>query len=137
MTSYEPSGGDRYHQQQIPSVSLPSIMPSPLSARFSLQKLQKLSNFIPFSWTPGATAIASCIMSSSGSPSQNPDGFESVPLMSCAEDHAQCTTERGFVCRDKQLEKLKSRLSQETFTGTGSCFMVSACKGCRATEVSL
>ncbi|KAI6035550.1 hypothetical protein F5J12DRAFT_934248 [Pisolithus orientalis] len=137
VTSYEPSGGDRYHQQQIPSVSLPSIMPSPLSARFSLQKLQKLSNFIPFSWTPGATAIASCIMSSSGSPSQNPDGFESVPLMSCAEDHAQCTTERGFVCRDKQLEKLKSRLSQETFTGTGSCFMVSACKGCRATEVSL
>ncbi|KIN95653.1 hypothetical protein M404DRAFT_298731 [Pisolithus tinctorius Marx 270] len=93
-------------------------MPSPLSARFSLQKLQKLSNFIPFSWTPGATAIASCIMSSSGSPSQNPDGFESVPLMSCAEDHAQCTTERGFVCRNKQLEKLKSRLSQETFTAT-------------------
>ncbi|KAI5982282.1 hypothetical protein EDC04DRAFT_2844362 [Pisolithus marmoratus] len=132
VTSYK---RDCYHQQQALSVSLPSIIP-PLSARFSLQKLQKLSNFIPFSWTPGATAGASCIMSSS-SFSQNSDVLESVSLMSSADNHAQCTTERRFVCKDKQLEKLRSRLSQETLMGTSSCYMVSACNGCRANEVSL
>lgn len=136
MTSYESSDFDCYHQQQTPPVLPPFVMPSPLSARFSLQKLQKLSNFIPFSWTPGATAVASCIMSGS-STSQSPDASESVPLMSGADNHAQCTTERRFVCRDKQLEKLRSRLSRETPMGSGSCFMVSACKGCRAGEVSL
>ncbi|KAI6122819.1 hypothetical protein EDD17DRAFT_1473555 [Pisolithus thermaeus] len=136
VTSYESSDFDCYHQQQIPSVLPPLVMPSQLPARFSLQKLQKLSNFIPFSWTPGATAVASCIMSSS-STSQSPDASESVPLMSGADNHAQCTTERRFVCRDKQLEKLRSRLSLGTPMGSGSCFMVSACKGCRAGEVSL
>ncbi|KAG6333765.1 hypothetical protein ID866_5327 [Astraeus odoratus] len=107
-------------------------MSSPLSARLSLQKL---SSFIPFSWTPGAATVASCILPSySSRPSL--DMMESAPS-SDTGDNVPRTTERRFVSRDKQLEKLRSRLSLEKFVGTGPCSMVSACKGCMAGEVNL
>jgi len=115
------------------STSLSSIMSSPLSTRLSLQKI---SSFIPFSWTPGAATAASHIVSSLPN-SSSPDSMESASLLSGAGGHVPRATERRFVSRDKQLEQLRSRLSLEKSTGAGSCSMVSACKGCRAGEVYL
>ncbi|KIK99714.1 hypothetical protein PAXRUDRAFT_30357 [Paxillus rubicundulus Ve08.2h10] len=103
-------------------------MSSPLAARLSFQTL---SNFIPLSWTPGAAAVAvaSCIIpSSSGNTSV--DAAESAPLLSDAGSSTPRPVERRFVSKDKQMEKLRSRLSFERRNGTTPCSMVSACKGC-------
>ncbi|KAL4075685.1 hypothetical protein J3A83DRAFT_4088091 [Scleroderma citrinum] len=117
----------------VPSTSLTSIMSSPLSARLSLQKI---SSFIPFSWTPGATTVASHIAPALSS-SSSLDSAKSASLLSSDGDYVRRAAERRLVPRDKQLERLRSRLSLERSTGASSCSMVSACKGCRAGEVYL
>lgn len=65
------------------------------------------------------------------------DAAESAPFLSDAGHDASRPTDRRYVSKDKQLEKLRSRLSHERRNGTGTCSMVSACKGCRADEVYL
>ncbi|KAH7888077.1 hypothetical protein F5I97DRAFT_1936078 [Phlebopus sp. FC_14] len=132
VTALEPGRSSicEYPCGEAPSTSLSFFMSSPLSARLSFRKL---SNYIPLSWTPGAAAVSSCIVPSS----MSVDLAESDPLLS---DHGVDTgrpTERKFVSKDKQLEKLRSRLSLEREYGDGLCSVVSPCKGCRVGEVFL
>ncbi|KIJ70411.1 hypothetical protein HYDPIDRAFT_105122 [Hydnomerulius pinastri MD-312] len=108
-------------------------MSSPLAARLSFQKL---SSFIPLSWTPGAAAVAACIVPSSSS-NMSMDAAESAPLLSDAGNAARRSTERRFVAKDKQLEKLRSRLSFERKNGIAPCSTVNACGSCKAGTVYL
>lgn len=80
--------------------SFSSIMSSPLSARISFQTL---TNFIPISWSQRSNVPASLSSGVDGAP--KPDDVTprraSVPL------------KRGFVSKERQLEKLRSRLERE------------------------
>ncbi|KAF9224338.1 hypothetical protein BS17DRAFT_703418 [Gyrodon lividus] len=122
-----------YSHAQAISTSLSSIMSSPLAARLSFQKL---SDFIPSSWAPGAAAAASCIFSSSSS-NMSVDAAESAPLLSNAGNCTPRPAEWRFVSKDKQLEKLRNRLSFERKNGMVPCSTMSACKGCSAGDISL
>jgi hypothetical protein len=123
----------QYPHAQATSTSLSPIMSSPLAARLSFQTL---SNFIPLSWTPGAAAVALCIIPSSSS-DISVDAAQSAPLLSDAGGSTPRLAERKFVSKNKQMEKLRSRLSFERRNGIAPCSMVSACKGCSAGDVYL
>ncbi|KAG5644924.1 hypothetical protein DXG03_007389 [Asterophora parasitica] len=89
----------------IPSSSFSSIMTSPLSARLTFQTF---TNFIPMSW------------SQVSAPPPPVDGESAPktrgilpPTESASQQHAQTPSKRGFVSKEKQLEKLRSRLERE------------------------
>ncbi|KAF8138121.1 hypothetical protein EV363DRAFT_1427071 [Boletus edulis] len=110
--------------------SLSSITPNTPAAR---SPFQKLSHFISFSWTPGATAVASYIVpSNSDSPS-----VEAVATATSPSNGTTRPAERRFVSKVRQLEKLRSRFSLEKKNGIMPCSMVGACKGCSAGNVYL
>ena len=111
--------------------SLSSIMSYPLAAR---SPFQKLSNFISFSWTPGATTVASYITPSSSS---SPSTEAAVTVASLSNNGTTHPAQRNFVSKARQLEKLRSRFSLEKKNGMSPCSMVGACKGCSAGNVYL
>lgn len=113
--------------------SLSTIMSNPLAARLPFQKLSKL---ISFSWTPGATAVASFIdPSNSGNPSV--EAADTAVSLSGIDNGANRPAKQRFVSRSRQLEKLRSRFSLEKKNGITPCSTVSACKGCSAGDVYL
>lgn len=105
-------------------------MSNPLAVRLPFQKL---SHFMSLSWTPGAAAVASYIVPNNSGPSVSTT--DSANLLPGVGSGATCPDQRGFVSKARQLEKLRSRLDFEKKDGIMPCSMVSACKGCSATEV--
>ncbi|KAG8218326.1 hypothetical protein J3R82DRAFT_3940 [Butyriboletus roseoflavus] len=120
------------HAQDTSPLSF--IMSNPLAARLPFQKL---SNFISFSWTPSATAVASYLdPSSSGSPCKV-EAADNAASLSGIDNGATCPAQWKFASRARQLEKLRSRFSLEKKDGITPCSTVSACKGCSAGDVYL
>jgi hypothetical protein len=94
--------------------SFASIMSSPLSTRISFQTL---TNFIPAVWSPRnhvpETVASPCLATRRLSSEPVP---EDGPLLSSQEQTKEpvgVTWKRGYVSKEKQLEKLRSRLERE------------------------
>ncbi|KAG6919315.1 hypothetical protein DXG01_007448 [Tephrocybe rancida] len=88
----------------VSSSSFSSMMTSPLSSRISLQSF---TNFIPLSWSQRSIAPAAPI----------PNNTESVQkasnVLPLREAAPVTPLKRGFVSKEKQLDKLRCRLERE------------------------
>lgn len=115
--------------------SFSSIMSSPLSARLSFQTL---TNFIPLSWSPSANPVGSAVAtlcripesSSSSSSSSNDNKTEllSEPgIVARVIKDVSVVQKRGYVSKEKQLEKLKGRLQRD---GAVMRSTVDICRNC-------
>ncbi|TFK43312.1 hypothetical protein BDQ12DRAFT_731347 [Crucibulum laeve] len=112
--TYEhPHSQDSPISSAIPATSsFSSLMSSPLSARLSLQTF---TNFIPMAWHPIANSAAGSAASMAASLCLNAgneydtDNKVSKPSRAMASE----SRVRGFVSRQKQLDKLRYRLETE------------------------
>lgn len=120
-----------YPDQYASTSSLSSIMSSPLAARFSFQTL---SNFIPLSWTPGAAAVASHTTPNTSVNSMD-DVAEAASPFTSDYPGIRRSTERRFISRDQQLEKLKNRLGNNHIDGIGRCLAVAPCGACKGADI--
>jgi len=119
------------------SSSFSSIMSSPLSARLSFQKL---TNFIPLPWSStnsvGSAAAALCLApesSRSSSTTTNTNDNAEIGLRPEPGNVARVIKDvsvvqkRGYVSKEKQLEKLRSRLQRDDAVMTST---VDICRNC-------
>ncbi|KAG6830628.1 hypothetical protein H0H92_015720 [Tricholoma furcatifolium] len=105
---------------QAPLSSFSSIMTSPLSARLSFQSF---TNFIPLSWSqrsitptvPATDAVEGV---------KKVDSVQAQPV-----DPAPTSLKRGFVSKEKQLERLRCRLERENPTKVRNS-VSTLCKKC-------
>jgi hypothetical protein len=98
------------HAGSSTSSSFSSIMSSPLSTRISFQTL---TNFIPVSWSPRNHNVEPAASSSLVSRSLNSSivSNERAPEHCCLP--VDVLRKRGYVSKEKQLEKLRSRLERD------------------------
>lgn len=96
------------------SSSFSSIISSPLSARISLQTL---ANFIPAAWSPRSQPVPLPFITPNSSPStaDSERAVESDPRPYIETQRVPLVVpqKRGYVSKEKQLEKLRSRLERE------------------------
>jgi hypothetical protein len=93
------------------SSSFSSIMSSPLSARLTFQTL---TNFIPLSWGPATRTASSDFSTGSNihdSERSISGSHSTIPSLQAMP--ADTPRKRGYVAKEKQLEKLKSRFERE------------------------
>jgi len=110
-------------------------MSSPFAVRFSLQTL---SDFIPLSWSPGAAASASGPMLNASANSGDDGDAEAASLFASARPVGRRSSERRFVSRDQQLEKLRNRLDSDSdHNAIGHYLAVNACASCKGADIFL
>ncbi|KAJ7590758.1 hypothetical protein C8J56DRAFT_1024565 [Mycena floridula] len=102
---------DASSSEPFASSSFASLMPSPIASRLSFQTF---TNFIPLSWSPRPKAETS-----------------PIATISAGELGASQIQKRGYVSKEAQLEKLKTRLLREQdMTRIAS----DVCKKCNESE---
>ncbi|KAG6820171.1 hypothetical protein H0H93_004434 [Arthromyces matolae] len=114
------------HPSEMPSSlssSISSIMTSPLSSRISFESF---TNFIPFSWSQRNIASGAPTTHVSDSVQADDDVPSSREVFQAP---AVAPVKRGFVSKEKQLEKLRSRLKQENLAKADVSFSA-GCKKC-------
>jgi len=100
---------------EAPKHDAPSTPPSSFSSIVSLQALTSW-------WSPRSTADVASLNES---------------IMSVLPSKPAPPAERRYVSKDKQLEKLRSRLGQERHTKCIGNLQVDVCRTCRTGEVCL
>jgi hypothetical protein len=86
-----------------------SIISSPLTGRISFQTL---TNFIPIPWSPRTPLAESATSSLATTSSSSSSVSDEIPSSSRTQfwSSAVIPQKRGYVSKEKQLEKLRSRL---------------------------
>jgi len=103
----------RTHHSPTTNPSFSSLMSAPITSRLSLQSFTSL---IPLSWSSRSTSTkiatsavaALCLSSGTNATSASTDVSIEAPVV-------EVPSKRGYVSREKQLEKLRCRLEKEGF----------------------
>ncbi|KAL4241380.1 hypothetical protein ABKN59_000100 [Abortiporus biennis] len=105
FTSRPSTTSSQVNHPQGTSSEAPTSPSSPIVSP-TIAALQKLTNFIPMPWSPRSTFSSVIPQSSTSS-----NSFDRHPPTTSSPT----MTERGFVSKESQLEKLRLRLAQEKY----------------------
>ncbi|KAI0786458.1 hypothetical protein C8Q75DRAFT_867195 [Abortiporus biennis] len=105
FTSRPSTTSSHVNHPQGTSSEAPTSPSSPIVSP-TIAALQKLTNFIPMPWSPRSTFSSVIPQSSTSS-----NSFDRHPPTTSSPT----ITERGFVSKESQLEKLRLRLAQEKY----------------------
>lgn len=118
-------------RQATTTPSFSSLMSAPIASRLSLQSF---TSFIPLSWSGRSTSTKTAVSAAASLclvPSSTSASLASTEA-SIEEPMIQVPSKRGYVSREKQLDKLRCRLEKEGFMPNA---INVSCKKCENTLV--